>query len=80
MKKNDVVEKISQMHNEMLYTSLRIRAGNSGGSGTVLYSQVVKNNEAETYILTNHHVVDDLIKVEEDWDSLLGRKIKKEKV
>lgn len=79
MKKNDSVEKISQMHNEMLYTSLRIRAGTSGGSGTVLYSQVIKNDEAETYILTNHHVVDDLIKVEEDWDSLLGRKVKKEK-
>jgi len=67
------------MHDEMLYTSLRIRAGNAGGSGTVLFSKEVKTGESETYILTNHHVVDDSIKVEEDWDSLLGRKIKKEK-
>jgi hypothetical protein len=67
------------MHNEMLYTALRIRADKAGGSGTVLFSQINKEGEAETYILTNHHVIDNLIKVPEEWDSLLGRKIKKER-
>ena len=72
-------EEITKQHEEMLYTSVRVRAGKSGGSGTVLFSKEVKDEEAETYVLTNHHVVSDLIEVEEDWDSLLGRPIKKEK-
>ena len=71
-------EEIKKQHEEMLYTSVRVRAGRTGGSGTILFSQDV-NGEAETYVLTNHHVVDDLIEVEEEWDSLLGRPIKKEK-
>lgn len=69
-------------HEQLLYTSLRIRAQNAGGSGTVLFSapgNPSKPDEKETYVLTNHHVVEGLITVEEEWDSLLGRKVKKEK-
>ncbi len=38
-----------------------------------------KPDEKETYVLTNHHVIEGLISVEEGWDSMLGRKIKREK-
>lgn len=73
---------IQAKHEQLLYTSVRIRAQNSGGSGTILFSGPANPdvpNEKETYILTNHHVVDGLITIEEEWDSLLGRKVKKEK-
>jgi len=76
---NQTIQITEQKHHEMLYTSLRIRAGDSSGSGTVLYSKIVNNREAETYILTNHHVIDDLIVIADSWDSLLGRNVKKEK-
>src|SRR3990167_5171232 len=67
-----------QAHKDMLLPVVRIRAGNAGGSGTILYSR----DDAEgtggysTYVLTNHHVVDNMIKVVEKWSTLLKRNVK----
>jgi hypothetical protein len=69
---------IEKMHKEMLYTSLRVRTEKAGGSGTVLYSGPSDSEDKENYVLTNHHVIEDCIKVDEKWDSMLGRKIRVE--
>ena len=69
----------TQQHELMIYPEVRITADKARGSGTILYSAPIEDNEKrfETYILTNEHVVDDLIKVEKKWSTLLKREIKK---
>ena len=65
---------IKQKHEEMLYPTVRVRTGRSGGSGTVVFSQ--KNgDEAHTYIITNHHVISENIKVVKKWSPIYKRKI-----
>ena len=54
-------------------------AGMSGGSGTVIYSKPNSEENFSTYIFTNFHVVSTAITVSEEWDSTLGRDIKREK-
>lgn len=45
--------------------------GQSGGSGTVLYSEDrEKTGKFQTFILTNHHVIEHLLKVDRVWDNL----------
>lgn len=67
-----------QRHHTILYPSVRVRATKALGSGTVIYSKPEDPDglpdEFETLVLTNHHVVADLIEVKEDWDSGLQRK------
>ncbi|MEO0249108.1 MAG: serine protease [candidate division WOR-3 bacterium] len=69
---------IQGKHEKMLYPCVLIQAQKAAGSGTVVYSKPVpdKPNEYETYILTNHHVVDDNIEVKEHWSPLLQRNVK----
>ena len=65
---------IKQKHEEMLYPTVRVRTGRSGGSGTVVFSQ--KNgDEAHTYIITNHHVIAENIKVVKKWNPIYKKKI-----
>ena len=61
------------LHNEISLPCVRVRAGTAGGSGTVIYSQ-----SDSTYVLTNHHVVENLITVEERWDPILQRDAKRD--
>jgi len=68
----------ASFHASCIYPAVRVRTQKAGGSGTILYSQPGKGGDYDTFILTNHHVVDDAITTKEDWDSLLKRKIKKE--
>lgn len=64
-------------HQEMLYPCVRVRTQKAGGSGTILYSKPGERpDEYETYVLTNEHVIDDAIKVDKKWSSLLQREIK----
>lgn len=59
-----------QEHVQMLYPTVLVRVGNAGaGSGTVVYSKTNDENEYESYILTNWHVVRNNINVREEWDS-----------
>lgn len=63
---------------ETLSTCTRIRSGNVGGSGTVIYSEQNKEGTYSTYVLTNEHVVDNNIKTEKEWSTLLKRDVKKD--
>jgi hypothetical protein len=65
------------VHKECLYPTVRVRTKKAGGSGTVLWSQEV-DDEFVTFVLTNHHVIADVINVGEKYDPLVGRKIPRE--
>lgn len=62
-------------HERYIYPVVRITVGSAGGSGTVIYSK-----GSSTLILTNHHVIEDGIKIEDVWDRDLGKNVKKEKL
>lgn len=61
------------LRKEVLYSQVRVRTHQAGGSGTIIYSK-----DDSTYILTCHHVVDTVISVKKEWDSKLGRDRKRE--
>ena len=65
---------LEQKHKLMLSPMVKVTSERAGGSGTVIYSQESDSKgEFSTYILTNEHVVDSLITVEDKWSSLLRR-------
>ena len=72
-------KEIIQKHEQMFYPTVRVRTKKAGGSGTVVYSKKHKN-EVHTYVITNHHVIADSVKIEKKWDSVLKRKTDKEKL
>lgn len=56
---------------KILYPSVRVLNGSGGGSGTILYSDDRdKEGQFLTFVLTNHHVVDNLIHITRKWDNL----------
>lgn len=60
--------------NSVMKPLVRVRSETSTGSGTIVYCEDrEKIGEHQTFILTNHHVVADAIKVAKTWDSLHGR-------
>lgn len=65
------------LHEEVLYPCVRVLAGDTGGSGTVIYSQQ-HEGEWHNYVLTCHHVVEKAVSVKEKWDAFLGRVRKQE--
>ena len=67
----------AKKHEEMLYTVTMIDTGTSRGSGTVIYS-AERDGGWATYVLTNFHVVDNAIKIVEEWDPDQGKEVKKE--
>lgn len=68
---------IDVRHQELLYPCVRVRTPKAGGSGTVIYSsKVPKSDDYETYLLTNHHVVENCIRIEKKWNALLQREVK----
>jgi len=64
-------------HREMLYTVVLVRTKGGSGSGTVVFSQRI-GEEYHSYILTNHHVIGSHIRVTEEWDPKIKKKIQKE--
>lgn len=72
-KKQDLLEKV-------LYPVTRVFSNKAVGSGTLLYSKPCedKQDEYETYVLTNHHVVEDLLSYKKEWDPVLQRDVKRE--
>lgn len=75
--KRPISDTALDLHNRILYPSVRVRATKSMGSGTLVYCKLEdpkRPDEYETLVLTNHHVIEDLIKVKDDWDSTAGRK------
>lgn len=67
-----------RLHEEVYYTTARVRTESAGGSGVVIYSERDDDGEAHTFILTNHHVVESAISVEERWDPTLKREYPQE--
>lgn len=64
-------DEIDEKLENILYPCVRVLNGNGGGSGTVVYSEDrEKDDTFETYVLTNWHVISNLIRVEKKWDNL----------
>ena len=72
-----ILKEIEIKHIEVLYPTVRVISLDAGGSGTVVYSKK-NNNKVESYIMTNFHVVEDAITIEEKWVPHLGKKMDKE--
>jgi S1-C subfamily serine protease len=72
-------KEIIEKHEQMFYPTVRVRTKKAGGSGTVVYSKEY-DGEIYTYVITNHHVISDSVKIEKKWDSVLKRKVDKEKL
>jgi len=71
---NTLAASCGPQHEEMLDTAIRV---DTSGSGTVLYSKK-HNEEWESYILTNFHVIARQITLREVWNPLKGAKEKRE--
>jgi len=71
------MENVQKLHEQVLYSQVRVKAGQGGGSGTIIYSNKFDSHYS-TYVLTCHHVIDSAITVKKEWDSRLGRDRKKE--
>ena len=68
---------MKKKHEKMLYPTVRVTGCKSGGSGTIIYSEKTpESNVYETYILTNHHVIIDNIRLETKWSTLVKSDIK----
>jgi S1-C subfamily serine protease len=68
-----------EAHESYIYPIVRVTEGMGGGSGTVVYSNQDEDGVYSTYVLTNHHVIDSAIKIEDVWDSDLGKTVKRER-
>lgn len=72
--------KQEKIHRQCIYPSVRVSYIGSGGSGTIIYSEARDaQGKYDTFILTNHHVVDSAITIVTEWNSMLGREVKTEK-
>ena len=69
---------IEQLHKEILWPTVRIRAKDAWGSGTIIYSEPDKEGKCHTYVISCYHVISGNIAVEKKWDSLVGMEVKKE--
>ena len=63
--KNEIVPK--QEHEEMLYPTVLVRVGNGSGSGTVVYSELNEENEYQSFVLTNWHVISSNVIIKNEW-------------
>jgi S1-C subfamily serine protease len=68
---------LDELHANVLKPCVRVRTRRAGGSGTVIYSAEAEDGWS-TYVLTNHHVVEDAIRVVEKWDPILQRNAKRD--
>jgi len=78
----DYVDKVEQMHEKMLYPTVLVEAKKGVGSGTVVYSEPNPDpkfaGEYETYVLTNHHVIEANIQTGKQWNPLKQKEEKKD--
>ena len=74
------MDEIKRKHETFLYPVVRIYSEKAAGSGTIIYSKPDPDNEENfnTFVLTNYHVVEANITQKKEWDSLLRRKVEKE--
>ena len=72
------MQTVQEVHDKVLYPVVRVRTGNSGGSGVLIYSEPDPDNEGR-YIniaLTCQHVVDSAIKIRDEFDPVLKQQRK----
>lgn len=75
---------IKKIHEQFIYPIVRVvsqsKEGAVGGSGVIVYSKPAtpKSKDCETFLLTNHHVIANAIKVSKKWSAALGTDIKEE--
>lgn len=64
-----------QLHERILYPVVRVRSGNVGGSGVIIYSQPDSKNKGKylNFALTCQHVVANSIKMRDEWNSVVKR-------
>lgn len=65
-----------ELHRQIHLPCVRVLARRSGGSGTVIYSEKNEEGGFSTYVLTNHHVIADLITIVDKWNPILQREVK----
>ena len=69
---------VQEVHDKVLYPVVRVRSGNAGGSGVLIYSEP-DPKDSSRYIniaLTCQHVVDAAIKIREEFDPVLKQQRK----
>ena len=68
------------LHEKILYPVVRVRAGNAGGSGVLVYSEPDPKDEGKfiNILLTCQHVIDGAIKIRDEWDAILKREVKRD--
>lgn len=73
-------DELKRLHETFLYPVVRVFGKKGAGSGTIIYSKEDPKNEGEflTFILTNHHVIEDCIDYKKEWDSVVKRDVEKE--
>ena len=69
---------LEELHAEILKPCVRVRQKRAGGSGTVIYSQANEAGDFSTFVLTNHHVIADSVRVVEKWDPILQKNAKRD--
>lgn len=78
----EVVRKVENMHEKILYPTVLVEAKGGVGSGTVVYSELDPREghkgEYETYVLTNHHVIEPNIQTGKQWNPLKQKEEKKD--
>jgi len=73
-------ERSQAFHEKVLYPVVRVRTEKAGGSGVLIYSEpdTKHPNEYINLALTCEHVIDDAIKVSQQWDAVVKRDVKKD--
>lgn len=69
---------LKEFHEKILYPIVLVKTSKSGGSGTTIFSKPHPDgNGFLSYVLTNHHVINDAITFATEYDPLVGRDVKK---
>jgi S1-C subfamily serine protease len=63
---------------QVVLPSVRIRAKEAMGSGTIIYSEEQGDDGYVTYVLTNHHVIEKNIEYKDVWDTVIKKNVKKD--
>ena len=68
------------LHDKILYPVVRVRAGQAGGSGVLIYSEADPKDKGKfiNILLTCQHVIDGAIKIRDEWDAILKREVKRD--
>jgi len=77
-------EEIKKLHEYIIYPTVRVRTGKAGGSGLIIYSKPIpeqeledgEEQEYESYVMTCHHVIADSIKFVTKRHSFANRNIR----